>query len=343
MPLTNARKRQDRNDELISADNSVHYSQDIEQLLSLLHNLKTMKRRDFIITTGLASMSLGISPRNIEIEITTAGDLQKYLRSLYTINEPSVDRIIIGDPDTKIKKAGTAWMPYLKTLKKALSKGINVLVVHEPTFYAHWDLDKRAQDYISGPPSVGKDQYLEAIETKKKWIESNGLVIIRCHDVLDIVKNFGIPYALGQKLGFRNEDIIRSKDYYNVYRIEKNSAANIAKKIAAKFKDFNQPGVAFYGDPDRSVSTVGLGTGCICDPRQYAELNPDLCVAIDDTIRTWVQTTYSEDTGKPLVVINHGTSEENGMRLLNENLRKNFPSIEFIHLNQGCGYSCITA
>lgn len=168
-------------------------------------------------------------------------------------------------------------------------------------------------------------------------------MIIRSHDVPDILKGFGIPFGLGQKLGFRNEDIIRSKDYYNVYKIEKERAANVARKIAEMLRDFNQPGVAFYGDPDRSVSTVGLGTGCICDPQQYAELYPDLYIGIDDTIRTWIQTTFSEDTGKPLVVINHGTSEEMGMRLLNEYLNKSIPSIKFIHISQGCSYSWITA
>ncbi len=300
-----------------------------------------MRRRDFIMTTGLASMSFSIYPMNMKYDIITAGDLQKYLRNLYPVREPSVDRIIIGDPKTKIKKVGTAWTPYLKTLKKAVSQGINVMVVHEPTFYTHWDLDKKTQDFYNSP-SPAKDQYLEALETKKKWIESNGLVIIRSHDVPDIIKNFGIPFALGQKLGFKNEDILRSKDFYNVYQVQQNSAANIAKIIAGKLKDFNQPGVAFYGDPNRLVSTVGLGTGCICDPQQYAELNPDLSIAIDDTIRTWVQTTYAEDTGNPLVVINHGTSEEMGIRLLNDYLRKNIPSIEFIHLNQGCSYYWIT-
>jgi putative NIF3 family GTP cyclohydrolase 1 type 2 len=301
-----------------------------------------MRRRKFILTTGLASMSLSIYPMNMSQDISTAGDLQKYLRSLTSVREPSVDRIIIGNPDTKIKKAGTAWTPYFKTLKDAVKQGINVLVVHEPTFYMHWDLDKKNQEFYNSP-SPAKDQYIEALETKKSWIESNGLVIIRSHDVPDIIKNFGIPFALGQKLGFKNEDIIRSKDFYNIYGVEKNTAANIAKKIAVKLKDFNQPGVAFYGDPERPVSNIGLGTGCICDPQQYAELNPDLCIAIDDTIRTWIQTTYAEDTGKPLVVINHGTSEEMGMRLLNEYLRKNIPAIEFIHLSQGCSYNWFTS
>ncbi len=92
----------------------------------------------------------------------------------------------------------------------------------------------------------------------------------------------------------------------------------IAIKIATKLKDFNQQGVAFYGDPNGSVSTVGLRAGTVCDPIIYAELNPDLWIAIDDTIKTCIQTTYAEDSGKFLVVINHRISEEMGMRLLSE-------------------------
>lgn len=301
-----------------------------------------MRRRDFIVTTGLASMSLSSLASFAGKEIITANDLQKYLRGLCQVKEPSVDRIIIGDPETKIKKAGTAWTPYFKTLKNAVNKGINVLVVHEPTFYTHWDLETKGKDLFN-TPSPAKDQYMEALETKKSWIENNGLVIIRSHDVPDILKNFGIPFGLGQKLGFKNEDIIASKNFYNVYKVDKDSASNIARKIAGKLKDINQPGVAFYGDENRPVSSVGLGTGCICDPQEYAELNADLYIGIDDTVRTWIQTTFAEDTGKPLIVINHGTSEEAGMKLLNEHLNRNIPTIEFIHFPQGCSYKWITA
>ena len=77
-----------------------------------------MKRRNFIITTGLASMSLGMKTIGIKKEITTAGDIHEYLRGLYSVRENSVDQIIIGDPDTKIKKVGTCWMGYSKPLKQ---------------------------------------------------------------------------------------------------------------------------------------------------------------------------------------------------------------------------------
>ena len=309
-----------------------------------VHALKIsqMKRRDFIMTTGMGALAFSVSPgMACSKDIKTAAELNAFLRSLYHIDEPSCDRIIAGNPETIIKKVGTVWMPYLGTLKRAVAQGVNVLIVHEPTFYSHWDLDVqkyKIQSYYD-KPSPAKEQYISFVEEKKKWIEDNNLVIIRSHDVMDIVPEFGMPFALGQKLGYT--DIIRSRSYYNVYGTETDTARNIAAKIAGKLKDFGLPGVAFYGDPDRSVSSVGIGTGCICDPQEFADMQPDLYVAVDDKVRAWIHGTWAEDTGIPLVVINHGTSEENGMRLLNDFLKKQFPYIEFVHFQQGCSYQWI--
>ena len=291
---------------------------------------------------SLGSMTLGIQARSPDNSIITAANMQEYLRSLHEVQEPSVDRIVIGDPETKIRKVGTCWQPYSSTLRKAKELGVNLMIVHEPTFYAHWDLDQE-NDMFERTPSPAKENYMEAVKKKKRWIEENEIVIIRSHDVPDILKGYGIPFSLGHALGYENKDIVRSKDYYNVYRVEEDTAWNVARNIASSLLVLNQPGVAFYGDKDRMVSSVGLGTGCICDPMQYQELEPDLSIGIDDTIRTWTQTSYAEDTGDPLVVINHGTSEEMGMRMLNQYLSKNITDIEFIHLNQGCTYRWITA
>ena len=46
------------------------------------------------------------------------------------------------------------------------------------------------------------------------------------------------------------------------------------------------------------------------------ELDADLYIGVDDTIRNWVETTFSRDSGMPLVGVNHGTSEEPGVREL---------------------------
>ena len=72
------------------------------------------------------------------------------------------------------------------------------------------------------------------------------------------------------------------------------------------------------------------------------DLKPDLFIAIDDSINTWIQTVYAEDSGHPLVVINHGASEEFGIRSLNDHLKMTFTDYDVIHLDQGCSYKWIT-
>jgi putative NIF3 family GTP cyclohydrolase 1 type 2 len=308
-----------------------------------------MKRKDFIrmtaLTGGYFAASGMAKADSISASETAAGlsaaELQKFLVSLTQLKPRTVDRFIIGAPETKIKKLGTCWMSDWKTCRKAVESGVNVLVTHEPTFYTHWDLDEKSGDYYSSPEFT-RNLYLEQVEKKKKWINDNGLVIIRNHDTMDALKDKGIPFALGNFLGFENGDIVRSRTYYNVYRLESQPAAVYAKKVAAKLAELGQPGVEFYGDPGRVISSVGVGTGCICDPMEFADLKPDLFIAIDDVVRTWTQTTYASDTGEPLVVINHGTSEEMGMRMLNKIIKQKFPELETIHFNQGCTYNWIT-
>lgn len=305
-----------------------------------------MNRKSFIQLAALGSTNILFYKNPISLskprKKLIAKDIQDYLRSLIEVNEPSVDRIIIGDPKTEVTKIGTAWMPYWKTLKEAYARGVNTLVVHEPTFYTHWDLDRKelGWDYYSAP-SPAKEQFFEQRDKKKAWLEEHEMVVIRCHDVLDKIPEWGIPFSFGQSLGFKNDDIIRSKRYYNVYGIDKKPAIEVARYIAHRLKKLNQPGVAFYGDANYMVSSVGLGTGTISNPMNYAELDVDLYITIDDAINTWTQTAYAEDTGRPLVVVNHGTSEEPGSKALSSHLSDAFQGYEVIHFDQGCSYKWI--
>jgi putative NIF3 family GTP cyclohydrolase 1 type 2 len=308
-----------------------------------------MLRKDFIKLTATTGGLLAASHvtqgnplflSNEEDEISVA-ELQRFLVSLTTLKAKTVDRIIVGNPDARVRKIGTCWMPYWDTCRKAVESGVNVLVTHEPTFYTHWDLDETGADYFSSP-DYAKKQYIEQVAKKKKWIEDHDLTIIRNHDTMDALKDYGIPFALGNFLDFKNSDIVASHTYYNVYKTPAEPAGSLARKIAAKLSEIGQPGVAFYGDPAYRVSSVGIGTGCICDPLEFADLNPDLFIAIDDVVRTWTQTTFAADTGHPLIVINHGTSEEMGMRSLNRIIRQKFPKLEVTHFNQGCSYQWIT-
>jgi hypothetical protein len=304
-----------------------------------------MERRRFIHLAGMAAATPLMWPRGKGWSqggaTFTARDVAAFLRSMTEVAEPSVDRIVIGDPETVVTGIGTAWLPYWDTCRQAVRDGVNLLVVHEPTFYTHWDLDEKDYGLGSAPPA-GKEAYLKAIREKKDWILANKLVVIRCHDVLDKVGGFGIPYAFGRLLGFESGDIVRSKPYYNVYRVKPRPAIEVARTIAKRMEEVRQPGVAFYGDKGRIVDSVGVGTGCFCDPIEFMDLAPALFIGIDDVVRTWTQTVYAEDTGHPLVVVNHGATEEAGVRMLSEYLKRNYPERKVIHFAEGCGYEWVT-
>lgn len=280
----------------------------------------------------------------------TAGELAIYLRNLcggYVEEKDTVDKVIIGDPDTPIQKVGTCWMAYFDVIKKAYAAGVNVLVCHEPTFYAHHDLEEEntqreyARYYRQRGLTAGFEAYEMMVEEKKQWILEHGMVIIRCHDALDAVQGFGIPFGLGKALGFGDDDLMRSVKYLNVYRTPETTALQAAKNIAKSLKAFRQDGVQFYGDPERMVSSVAVGTGCFCDPIEVMELGADLYIAIDDTVRTWIQTSFSADSGLPMIVINHGTSEEPGVQMLCEHLKTVLTQpVEYFLC--GCGYAWVS-
>jgi putative NIF3 family GTP cyclohydrolase 1 type 2 len=269
-------------------------------------------------------------------------DLQSYLRSLHAVEEPSVDRVIVGNPQAEVRGIATAWMPTFRNCREALALGCNTLVVHEPTFYTHWDLDEKGADYHSARPET-KTAYLEMVAEKRRWIEENGLVILRCHDVLDGLEGSGIPYAFGELLGFTEAQLERRRPFYHVYRVELATAGEVARQIAANVRAIGQPGVGFYGDPQRLVSTVGVGTGCYSDPMDFSDLRPDLFITINDVIRTWTQGVFAEDSGWPMVVLDHGTSEEAGVMRLAGLLREAFPDVPVHHIPGGCSYRWITA
>ena len=307
-----------------------------------------MIRKDFIKLAALSgaylaspgSAQAGIQSGTGKAELTAA-QLQKFLTSQIKLKPDTVDKIIIGNPETVVRKIGTCWMSNWETCRKAVETGVNILITHEPTFYTHRDLDE-VPGFLQRSSDYTREQYLSQIEKKKIWINDNRLVIIRNHDTLDALKERGIPFAFGQFLGFSNSDIIASRTYYNVYKFDKQKASSFASKTAVKLKELGQPGIAFYGDPEREVSSVGVGTGWICDPMEYADLKPDVFIAIDDVVKTHIQTVFASDTGHPLIVINHGTSEEMGMRSLNQIIKEKYPDIEVIHFTQGCTYKWIT-
>ncbi len=272
----------------------------------------------------------------------TARELQDALRMLHPVLEPSVDRIVLGAADAEVRGIGVMWMPTWAALRAAAAAGANVMVVHEPTFYTHWDREGFEQEFERLKPTSRT-----ALDTtraaKEKWILEQGLTVIRCHDVIDAMPG-GVVDSLARELGFSPDAdlLVRAGNYRVMHLHGGRRAGEVAQQLARAFAPLGQPGVAFYGDAGRTVATLGLGTGYGCDPWRQIELGAEMALVIDDRIKVWTEPVWAEDAGFPLAVINHGTSEEWGVRTLAGILRKQFPGTPVHLIPQGCGYRWIT-
>ncbi|MDB6126685.1 MAG: hypothetical protein JWM35_581 [Verrucomicrobia bacterium] len=266
----------------------------------------------------------------------TARDLCRWLRLLHPVPEPSVDRVIVGDPEIVARGIAVMWMPTWAALREAHARGCNVIVAHEPTFFTHWDAEGFDAEF-AGLPSVALAAVTSTRDDKRRWIEENKLVVIRCHDVLDAMPG-GVVDSLVRALGFVAGDVVNSAPHYRLARLAPGSTATvIAQRLADAFAEIGQPGVAFYGDPARVVRSLGLGTGYGCSPWRFLELGAEMCVTIDDRIKTWTETEWADDAGYPMVVIHHGTSEEWGVRSLREIIAGHFPELPVVLVPQGFG------
>jgi putative NIF3 family GTP cyclohydrolase 1 type 2 len=271
-----------------------------------------------------------------------ARDLHQWLRSLHAVPEPSVDRIIVGSAETEVRGIGVVWMPTWAALREAATRGLNAVVAHEPTFFTHLEVDGFDEAFAALAPSA-RAALEETRRAKRRWVEENGLVVIRCHDVLDSMPG-GVVDSFASALGFSPADYIAAPPHHRVIRISPPArAGEVAQRLANAFSVLGQPGVAFYGDEHRVVKSLGLGTGYGCDPWRFVELGAEMAVSIDDRIKTWTEAEWAGDSGYPLVVINHGTSEEWGVRRLADIVAQRFPELSVCLLPQGCGYRWIAA
>ena len=254
-------------------------------------------------------------------------EINQHLNALIPdLHEKTVDRVIYGNPEVEVQGIAVAWMPYRDTVLRAGELSANVMVTHEPTFYDHWDLDGKLANV---PESMAK----------RELIEGEHITIIRCHDVWDALPDIGIPFAWGDFLELGPP--VGGERFYNVYEVPTCSAREFTLQMSEKTRQLGQPTLGFYGDPDRQIQRVGLGTGCISNPFTLYEMGADLAISVDDVVRAWVAGEWCHDTGNPLVVVNHCVAEEPGMVTLANYLQKTFSDLPIHHIPQECTYQSI--
>src|SRR5690242_11089597 len=84
--------------------------------------------------------------------------------------QDTVDTFKAGNPDTPVTGVAVTMMATLDVLERASARGLNFVITHEPTFYAHLDT----------PEGMPESDPVWA--EKRAFIEQHKMVVWRFHD-----------------------------------------------------------------------------------------------------------------------------------------------------------------
>jgi putative NIF3 family GTP cyclohydrolase 1 type 2 len=245
------------------------------------------------LSTASLSAQTKISARQIVAEI------QKQVGVEWT--QDTVDTFKAGDPDTVVTGVAVTMMATMDVLQRASAQGLNFIITHEPTFYAHLDT----------PEGVPQDDPVWA--EKRAFIAKHGLVVWRFHDHWHMRKPDGIEAGNVHGLGW--EKFQRADNQY-LFVIPETTVKDLAAEVATKL---DSAVVRVVGDPAMKVTKVGFSPGAAGSQREIQALEQDdVQVLMVGETREWETVEYaadavSEGRKKALIVIGHIPSEQPGM------------------------------
>ena len=268
-----------------------------------------------------------------------AVEIDKHMRAVgaWVDWSQTVDTFKSGDPNVNVRGIAVAWQSQWPALKAAHAAGCNLFVTHEPTFYTHRDDD----------PGTFGDAHAEA---KRAWLAATGMVVYRCHDVWDVMPAHGIRDSWARGLGLAGPPLAEDeRRWYGLFAVPSQTVQALAQTLAARLSAIGQDQVQVVGDLTRRVDRLAIGTGAACRVPDMAQLRdrdgryPDTLLATDDGMSFWRDGSWALDRDLPLLVVNHATAEEWGMRSLAEYLKLHFSGVPVQHFPQGCQYRSVRA
>lgn len=262
----------------------------------------------------------------------TARELHQYLRSNCPWVDPerTVDTFKAGHPETEVRGIAVSWMSRSATLEAAWEHGYNVFITHEPTY---WDHTER--------PVGGTADDRAA---KEAWLAEREMVVIRCHDMLDQMPGFGIQDAWARQLGWEGQPFEQLDPFRRLYTLSPTPLRQLCQRVARSCAAFGQNWVEFLGEPARTVSRVGIGTGAIVGPLEalaaYRDRGADAVLLTE--LNRWRELSWAEDVGLAVVLVDHCVSECAGMKALAVHLGDRYPMLPVGYLPAECPTRLVT-
>jgi putative NIF3 family GTP cyclohydrolase 1 type 2 len=270
----------------------------------------SLSRRSFLRAgAGLAGATL-LPPRIVAQSPLAAGDVIQRIKDRVGIpwRTQTVDNIVFGKPDTRVRGIATTMMATLEVMQRAAAAGRNLVITHEPTFYSHQDTTEPfAQD--------------ATYQFKTAFMNQHEMVVFRFHDHWHAMRPDGVAFGMARELGWDTHRVADNQREFTFPGVTLGQlAGQVRERLGART-------ARIVGDPEMRVNRVAASWGFYTFSATNLPLaRPDIDVFVVGETREWETVEYAQDlvaSGKKkgLIVIGHVASEQAGMKYCAEWLK----------------------
>ena len=240
-------------------------------------------------------------------------------------SDRTCDTLKAGDPNAEVSKVAVSMFATADIVRQASDWGAQLLIVHEPTYYNHWD------DH--------SDDYFET--AKRRLIESTGLTIYRFHDHPhctdpDIITDGEIQY-----LGL--DCTVEKTDVFDLTRLRLTNPMT-PRQLAKYIEDtLGIAHVRIAGAADVPCTALSLMVGTPGGLEQEL-LRPDTEIILTGEICEWSLGERVRDAAqmgyrKAILVLGHIGSERDGMKYAAHILKERQPHLDVRYFECGEVYT----
>ena len=209
------------------------------------------------------------------------------------------DTFKVGDPETQVTGVATSFMGMFDVLKRAHEAGLNMVILHEDTF---WNDPDETKDLQENP----------LYKVKTEWCRKNGMVVWRIHDHQHAKRPDQSIVASLRSVGIDAPDAFMGNG--RVYTIPETTLGAFASQIK---KRTGSKAFRVVGDPNAKISKILLGPG-YATPRLTGDADVVIGGEAPESDGIFDNTSYVRDAAtlgipKGQIILGHSISEEPGM------------------------------
>lgn len=243
-------------------------------------------------------------------------------------NSETVDTFKSGNPDDVVTGIAVCMFADMETMKKAVAKNCNLIIVHEPTFYNHQD----NTDFLENN---------QVYQKKKEFIDKHKLIIFRFHDHWHQTVPDGIYVGMINKLGWKANQQDKSMLFF---KFGEQTVGEFAQKLQEKL---NTDQIRLVGNPKMRFTNVALSVGAPGSQRHISLLSGNFTeVLVAGEAQEWETYQYVLDASllglkKAAIFTGHIPSEAAGMEYCATWMKTFIKSVPVIYLDSTPSFQSI--